>query len=91
MDTGTRVVIDGENVYDDDARDGGNEALAPAAINEIVNSTLDQEDYYVGEMAQKSAESGALEHVIFGRNEPALHHFHANYREALGMPALEQL
>ena len=91
METGTRVVIDGANVYDQDARDGGDEALAPEAITEIVNSTLEQEDYYVGEMAQKSAESGALEHIIFGRNEPALHHFHANYREALDMPPLEQL
>jgi hypothetical protein len=29
--------------------------------------------------------------MFFGRNEPALHHFHANYREAMDMPPLEQL
>ena len=91
MDTGARVVIDGENVYDQDARDGGNEAVSPDAVIEITNSTLEQEDYYVGEMAQKAAESGALEYLIFGRNEPALHHFHQNYREAMDMPPLEQL
>ena len=91
MEAGTRVVIGGANVYDQDARDGGDEALLPEAINEIVNSTLEQKDYYVGERAQKSAQSGALEHIIFGPNEPALHHFHANYREALDLPPLEQL
>ncbi len=91
MDSDTRVVIDAANVYDQEARDGGNEAVSPEAVNEIVNSTLEQEDYYVGEMAQKAAESGALEYMIFGRNEPALHHFHTNYRAALGMPPLEQL
>ena len=82
---------DGANVYDQDARDGGDEALLPEAINEIVNSTLEPKDYYVGEMAQKSAESCALEHIIFGPNQPALHHFHANYREDLDLPPLEQL
>ena len=28
---------------------------------------------------------------ILGRNEPALHHFHNNYREALGQPPLEKV
>ena len=27
--------------------------------------------------------------MVFGRNEPALHHYHNTYREALGMPLLE--
>jgi hypothetical protein len=26
--------------------------------------------------------------VVFGRNEPALHHFHATYRAVLGLPPL---
>ncbi len=91
METGARVVIDGENVFDQDARDGGKEVLSPDAINAVANSSLDQEDYYIGEMAQKTVESGTLEYMIFGRNEPALHHFHANYREALDLPPLEQL
>ena len=91
MDSGERVVIDGSNVYDQDARDGGKEAISPDAIFEITNSTLEMEDYHVAEMTQKAAESGALEYLIFGRNEPALHHFHKNYREAMDMPPLEQL
>jgi hypothetical protein len=28
---------------------------------------------------------------LFGRNEPALHHYHAAYRDALGMPPLPLL
>ena len=91
MDTGARVVIDETNVYDQETREGGDEAISPEAVNEIVNSTLEQEDYYVGEMAQKTIASGALEYMVFGRNEPALHHFHTNYRDALGLPPLEQL
>jgi hypothetical protein len=45
----------------------------------------------MGEMQQKAAESGLLKEILFGRNEPALHHFHNNYREALGEPPLERL
>lgn len=40
-------------------------------------------------MQQKAAASGRLKEVILGRNEPALHHFHQNYREALNEPPLE--
>jgi len=47
------------------------------------------EDYKVAEGSQRSAESGQLETLLFGRNEPALHHYHNTYRAALGMPPLE--
>ena len=43
----------------------------------------------MGEMQQRAAENGQLKEIIFGRNEPALHHFHQNYREALNQPPLE--
>ena len=43
----------------------------------------------MGESTQKAAENGLLEHLLFGRNEPALHHFHNTFREALGMAVLE--
>ena len=42
------------------------------------------EDYAMSASQQRSADSGALSHVVFGRNEPALHHFHNTYRAALG-------
>ncbi|WP_423921557.1 SRPBCC family protein [Candidatus Poriferisodalis sp.] len=47
------------------------------------------EDYAMSASQQRSASSGALEHVVFGRNEPAaLHHFHNTYRAALGKELL---
>ena len=58
---------------------------------EVFKSTVENEDYVMGEMQQRAAESGLLKEIIFGRNEPALHHFHNNYREALGQPLLEKL
>ena len=41
--------------------------------------------------AQVGANSGLQKEVIFGRNEPALHHYHNTYREALGMEPLPLL
>lgn len=41
--------------------------------------------------SQLGAEAGIPESNIFGRNEPALHHDHNTYREALGMEPLERL
>lgn len=60
-------------------------------IFEIFNSTIEQEDYVMGAMQQKAAASGQLKEVILGRNEPALHHFHQNYREALNEPPMESV
>ncbi|MGR9089141.1 MAG: aromatic ring-hydroxylating oxygenase subunit alpha [Gammaproteobacteria bacterium] len=57
---------------------------------ELVDSTLEHEDYYMGEKSQQSAASGRVEHFIFGRNEPALQHFHTNYCDVLGLPPLEE-
>ena len=45
----------------------------------------------MGEKAQQSAESGLLTHLLFGRNEPALHHYHNTFREALNLPPLERV
>ena len=45
----------------------------------------------MGEYQQQSAENGLLKEVIFGRNEPALHHFHNSFRQALGLKALEPI
>jgi phenylpropionate dioxygenase-like ring-hydroxylating dioxygenase large terminal subunit len=46
------------------------------------------EDYRVAETCQRGAEAGLQQWVLFGRNEPALHHYHNTYREALGMEPL---
>ena len=58
---------------------------------ELFVSTVDEEDYAMGLKTQAAAESGKLDHFLFGRNEPALHHFHNTYRSALGMPPLERV
>lgn len=67
------------------------ERASLSASLEVFKSTVENEDYVMGEMQQRVAESGLLKEIIFGRNEPALHHFHNNYREALGQPLLEKL
>ncbi len=42
-------------------------------------------------MQRKAAEIGQPREAIFGRNETGLHHFHQNFREALGQPLLEPI
>ncbi|MCR9278191.1 MAG: aromatic ring-hydroxylating dioxygenase subunit alpha [Pseudomonadaceae bacterium] len=79
--------ISSESVYDAGSADIG----AIAGVLEVFSSTVEHEDYVMGEMQQRSAESGALTHVTFGRNEPALHHLHTSFREALDLPPLEEV
>ena len=57
---------------------------------EIIDSTLENEDYRMGETTQQTAESGVLDHLVFGRNEAPLHHFHNTFRAALDMPPLQR-
>ena len=65
-------------------------------IKEIMqdfSGVIRDEDYAVAARSQLGANSGVLDTVRFGRNEPALHHYHNNtYRRELGMepvPLLE--
>lgn len=84
-------VLTAENTYDYDAASGKDVVFDPSALTEVFDSTIEKEDYWVGEATQRSAESGTLDYLLFGRNEPALHHYHSQYRDALGMPPLEKL
>jgi phenylpropionate dioxygenase-like ring-hydroxylating dioxygenase large terminal subunit len=77
--------LDPRAVYDVDERRGP----SLQGSFEVFKSTIEQEDYVMGALQQRTAESGQLKEVILGRNEPALHHFHQNYREALNQPPLE--
>lgn len=61
-----------------------------SATIELLVSTVEHEDYKMSEKAQVTASAGKLDYFLFGRNEPALHHFHNNYREALGESPLEE-
>jgi phenylpropionate dioxygenase-like ring-hydroxylating dioxygenase large terminal subunit len=57
----------------------------------LTRDVIRDEDYAMAEMAQKSLKSGAHTYAVFGRNEPALHHYHETYRGALGMGPLVTL
>lgn len=46
------------------------------------------EDYAAAETTQRALASGLLKEVIFGRNEPPLHHYHNTFRKALGQEPL---
>jgi carnitine monooxygenase subunit len=49
------------------------------------------EDYVMGASQQVAASGGALDHIVFGRNEPTLHHYHNTYRAKLGLAPLPLL
>ncbi len=52
-------------------------------ISQGFGQIIRDEDYAVGESQQITANSNAMESVIFGRNEPALHHYHSTYKRVL--------
>ncbi len=82
-----QTLITPQDVYDPQARRGA--APSIEATMEIFDSTIEQEDYRMGETTQQAAESGVIDHLLFGRNEPALHHYHNTIRSALKLPPLE--
>jgi nitrite reductase/ring-hydroxylating ferredoxin subunit len=64
----------------------------PRDIDQRVRGFADvirDEDYVAAASSHVGAMSGALDYLTFGRNEPALQHYHNTYRSALGMPPLE--
>jgi len=66
-------------------------ALRERTLAQRFASIIRDEDYVMSASQQASATSGALAEVVFGRNEPALHHYHNTYRAALGMELLPLL
>jgi hypothetical protein len=48
------------------------------------------EDYRLVEGLQANLESGARDQLVFGRNEPGLHHRHITWEQALTLPATTQ-
>lgn len=50
------------------------------------NRIVVDEDYRSAATVQANATSGAQTHFTFGRNEPALHHYHNAHRRGLGLP-----
>ena len=47
------------------------------------------EDYVAAAAGHQGATSGAITHLTYGRNEPALHHYHNTYNRELGLDPLE--
>jgi phenylpropionate dioxygenase-like ring-hydroxylating dioxygenase large terminal subunit len=56
-----------------------------AGFSEIIRD----EDYAAAATCHEGARSGAMTHFTFGRNEPALHHYHNTYNKILGLDPLE--
>lgn len=52
---------------------------------DLLLDTVESEDFPVGEDIQRGFHSGAQEHITFGRNEPALGHYHGAIKAALGI------
>ena len=58
------------------------------SFGEGFSAVVEKEDYALAVTTQRAAESGLQDYVIFGRNEPPLHHYHNTFRKALGMDEL---
>ena len=54
----------------------------------LLMSVVLGEDFPVGAGIQTNFHSGAQDSVIYGRNEPAMAHFHRALRAVMGLPAL---
>jgi phenylpropionate dioxygenase-like ring-hydroxylating dioxygenase large terminal subunit len=54
---------------------------------ELLLATVQQEDFPLGENIQRDFPVGAQEHITFGRNEPALAHYHRMLDQALSSAA----
>ena len=50
-------------------------------------ATVEEQDFPVSDGIQRGFYSGAQDDIIFGRNEPALQHFHQTLKSAL-VPAI---
>jgi hypothetical protein len=66
------------------------EALA-TQIARTFGEVIRDEDYAMSASQQRSADAGVLDQIVFGRNEPALHHYHNTYRSMLGQELLPLL
>jgi nitrite reductase/ring-hydroxylating ferredoxin subunit len=72
---------------DQAAADMGVADLTEMAANIATNFSeiIRDEDYVMSSSQQTSANGAALDQIVFGRNEPALHHYHNTYRRMLGL------
>jgi phenylpropionate dioxygenase-like ring-hydroxylating dioxygenase large terminal subunit len=55
---------------------------------DLLMATVEQEDFPMAEGIQRGFHSPAQQAIHFGRNEPALQHYHRSIRHALGMASV---
>jgi len=53
---------------------------------QLVLDVVTGEDFPTGRTIQPGLTSGAQARTVFGRNEPAMIHYHRSLRAALGLP-----
>jgi len=53
---------------------------------DLLMATVENQDFPVSEGIQQGFYAGAQEDIVFGRNEPALQHFHQALKSALELP-----
>jgi hypothetical protein len=58
-------------------------AAGAQAVFDYAHATVRDEDYRLAEGLQANLESGARDHLVFGRNEPGLQHRHISWNQAL--------
>lgn len=58
-------------------------AAGAQAVFEYAHATVRDEDYRLVERLQANLESGARDHLVFGRNEPGLQHRHITWAQAI--------
>jgi phenylpropionate dioxygenase-like ring-hydroxylating dioxygenase large terminal subunit len=61
-------------------------AVGEAALKRL-KAVIIEEDFVVAEKSQAALSSGLIDEVAYGRNEPALHHYHRTFDEALAQHA----
>lgn len=66
-----------------------NDLESTLALQQTFADIIRDEDYVAAAASYRGAQCGLVDHFLFGRNEPALHHYHKTYRDALGLPPLE--
>jgi len=53
---------------------------------DLTMATVEEQDFPVSDGIQRGFYSGAQDDIIFGRNEPALQHYHRALKSALATP-----
>jgi phenylpropionate dioxygenase-like ring-hydroxylating dioxygenase large terminal subunit len=61
-----------------------NTAVIAQGAFDFTHTTVRDQDYAVVEKVQANLESGARDHLVFGRNEPGLQHRHMTWSQAVG-------